>query len=77
VLPAKKPDAARRCAMRFLVLDALRDGPKPLREIADHVARARPEITHRQAYVRTTQAVARMKAAGIVGLNSRYWALNH
>lgn len=62
VLPAKKRDAARRGQMRALVLEALRDGPKPLREIVAHVEAARPELEPRAAYVRTTQALARMRA---------------
>jgi len=61
VLPAQRPDVARRGHMAAMVLDALRDGPKPLREIAAHVASKRPEIDERAAYVRTTQALDKLK----------------
>lgn len=66
VLPAKRQDAARRGHMSALILDALRGGPKPLSEIADHVASKRPEIDDRAAYVRTTQALDRLKRKGRV-----------
>lgn len=73
VLPAKKRDVARRGQMRALVLEALRDGPKSLREIVAHVAAATPELEPRAAYVRTTQALARMRAldCGRVMLSQR------
>ena len=61
VLPPKAPDAARRGQMRALVYEALRDGPKPLGDIVAHVEAARPELEPRAAYVRTTQALAKMR----------------
>ena len=68
VLPAKRRDAARRGHMTAWILDALRDGPKPLCEIAAHVASKRPEIDERAAYVRTTQAMDKLKRKGRVVL---------
>lgn len=69
VLPAKKPDAARRGAMSLLVLAFLRDGPKPLRDIAAHVAFKRPEIDEEAAYARTRQTMDRLKRRGLVQID--------
>lgn len=66
VLPAKRRDAARRGHMTSWIMDALRDGPKPLREIAVYVASKRPEIDERAAYVRITQALDGLKRRGRV-----------
>ena len=66
VLPAKRRDVARKGHMAAMILEALRRGPKPLREIAAHVASKRPEIDERAAYVRTTQALDKLKRKGRV-----------
>lgn len=74
VLPAKKRDAARRGQMRALVLEALREGPKPLREIVAHVAARRPELEPRAAYMRTTQALVRMRALESGGVRAEKYS---
>ena len=73
VLPAKRKDVAGKGLMARLVLESLRDGPKPLREVVSHVARHRPELDYRAAYIRTTQALARMKGRGLVRRDGRVW----
>lgn len=73
LLPAKKPDAARRGAMSLLVLEFLKGGPKPLPDIAAHVASKRPEIDERAAYIRTTQAMDRLKRRGMVRIDVGVW----
>ena len=74
VLPAKRKDVARKGHMAAMILDALRNVPKPLREVAAHVASKRPEIDERAAYVRTTQALDRLKRRGLVRREGRLWA---
>lgn len=75
VLPAKSNNAARRGLMATLALGALRDGRKPLTAIVAHVADSRPEIDDRAAYVRTTQALAKLKRKGLVMREGRLWVL--
>ena len=72
----RKADAARKGLMRVIVLDALRGGPKTLRELAQIVAARRPEIGQEAAYQRTGQVLARMKRAVSVVREGRLWALN-
>ncbi len=76
VMPAKRSDAARKGQMRRIILEALSDGPKPLRQIVTVVERSRPEIPPRAAYVRTTQALDKMKNCGMVVSDSGCWVLN-
>ena len=71
----RKADAAYKGLMRVIVLDALRDGPKTLRELAQIVAARRPEIGPEAAYQRTGQVLARMKLAGLVARDRRVWGL--
>lgn len=73
VLPSKRKDVAGKGLMTRLALEALRGGPKPLREVVSHVARHRPELPYRAAYIRTTQALAKMKAKGLVRREGRVW----
>lgn len=73
VRPAKRPDAARNNQMRWLVLEALRDGPKTLREIVPVVCSKRPEIGPDATYVRTTQALNKMQIRGMVRREGRVW----
>ena len=73
VLPAKRADAARKGLMRLIILDGIRKGHRAQREIAAYVHSQRPELTARAAYVRTTQALQRMKAAGMVRLDDGVW----
>ena len=73
VMPAKRPDAARRDHMRRLILDALRSGPKPYRDIVARVSEGRPEITYEAAYQRTGQVLWKMRKAGQVRRDGRVW----
>jgi len=66
VLPAKPADTARRNVMRRLVLAALRDGPKGLRELVAYVSARRPELAPAAAYRRTEQAIQKLRMAGLV-----------
>lgn len=75
VLPPKKADAARRGQMRLLVLETLRDGPKPLCEVAAHVAARRPELPPDAAHRRTELCLGKMRAAGLVARVGRIWQL--
>lgn len=75
VKPARRKDVARKGLMTLLVLDILRDGPKPLREVAARVAEARPESSDR-AYHRTAHTLSNMRAKGLVGNEGRVWELN-
>lgn len=72
VLPAKRPDVARRGQMRRQVLEAVRGGAT-LRQVAAHVASLRPELSERQAYIRSGQCLARLKAGGRVKREGRVW----
>ena len=75
VLPPKRPDAARRGHMTMMISNALRDGPKPMHEIAAYIAARRPEIDSDVAYQRTTQALANMKFRGQVQNDGCYGGL--
>jgi len=57
------------------VLEALRSSPKPLREVVRHVACHRPELDYGAAYMRTTQALARLQEKGLVRREGRVWRL--
>jgi len=72
VLPAKRKDAARRGYMRLQVMQAVRGGAT-LRQVAAHVASVRPELSERQAYIRSGQCLARLKARGLVTRKGRVW----
>lgn len=68
-------DRARRLHMTRLILEALQDGPMPMREIAAHVASQRPEISRKAAYKRTCGVVYRLKCKGAVVREGRLWWL--
>lgn len=68
-------DRAGRLQMTRLILEALQDGPMPMREIAAHVASQRPEISRRAAYKRTCGVVYRLKCKGAVVREGRGWLL--
>lgn len=76
VMLAKRKDVVGKGRMRRLVLNALKDGPLPLPAIAAHVSAGRPEISYKAAYIRTGQALARMKLAGLVRRDGRLWSQN-
>jgi hypothetical protein len=73
VMPQKRKDVAGKGVMRMIILDTLRDSPKTLRELVAYVADRRPEISSDAAYQRTGQALAQMKAQGIVDRSGRLW----
>ena len=75
VMPAKRQDAARRGHMSLIVLDALRDGPKPAIQVTAHVAPRRPEITPEAAKQRTSQCLTKLKVRGLVALDGLVWRL--
>jgi hypothetical protein len=66
VLPAKRADAARKGLMRAIILDGIRKGCCTQRGLAEYVASQRPEISQCAAYVRTTQALQKLRRAGVV-----------
>ena len=71
-----KADVAKRGHMRWMVLDALRDGGKTLPQITDYVDERRPELSRRAAYVRSGQCLAKLKKAGLVRREGRVWISN-
>ncbi|MFZ1661442.1 MAG: hypothetical protein WAT77_05740 [Paracoccaceae bacterium] len=75
VLPVKRPNAAKRGHMRLLVLDALRGGPKPYREIVAYVSERRPDIAYAASYQRTGQVLWKLRNGGVVHLDRRLWEL--
>lgn len=75
VLPPKRPDAAKHGQMRRIILDALREGPKPMRELVPLVHAARQGLSRQAAYQRTGQALVKLKLAGHVGREGRVWGL--
>jgi len=66
VLPAKRSDVARKGQMSKLVLDALRGAPMTTIQVADHVARNRPELTPEAAKKRAGLCLTKLKARGMV-----------
>lgn len=73
VMPARRADASRHGLMSIIVLDALRDSPKALRDIVAHVAARRPELEYLAAYTRTTQVLAKLKLKGLVRREGTVW----
>ena len=73
-----KPHAANslpRLAMRRLLLDALRDGPKGGVAAARYVAEHQPDISYREAQRRVHQALTRMVATGFAVKDGGVWRL--
>jgi hypothetical protein len=64
---------AKRSAMRWMVLDALRDGPKARRQIVAHVAPLRPDVPPERLYWRVDAALAKLHYAGRVRREGRVW----
>ena len=71
----RKPDVAGRGIMRLMVLDALRDGPKGLSDVAASVATRRHEISPEAIHKRTALVLSKMKVAGVVGREGHVWRL--
>lgn len=74
VLPAKRPDAARRGQMTRIALSALRDGPRSLPEISGYIAEQRPEISYAAAYRRTGNLLSKLKNRGMIEHKGRLWS---
>ena len=73
----RHPDnRARAGEMKRMILPALRDGPKTLREIVAVVHAARPDWPYRAAYSRTSTALARYHGDGYVRLNQKLWRIS-
>ena len=71
-----KPHAANslpRLAMRRLLLEALRDGPKGGVAAARYVAEHQPSISYREAQRRVHQALTRMVANGFAVKGGGVW----
>jgi len=73
VLPAKRADAARKGLMRVIILDGIRKGYSTQREIAAYVASKRPELSPCAAYVRTTQALQKLRRSGFLKFEGGVW----
>ncbi|KPQ06865.1 MAG: hypothetical protein HLUCCA12_07810 [Rhodobacteraceae bacterium HLUCCA12] len=59
--------------MRMIILDGIRKGYSTQRDLAAYVAIQRPELSTGAAYVRTTQALQKMRRAGIVRHEGSAW----
>lgn len=76
VMPAKAANTARRCAMRLMVLGALRDGPMTRKQIVAHIAPLRPDVPPERLYWRVDAALAKLHYAGKVRREGRVWVAN-
>ena len=56
VLPTKLPDVAGKGIVAYLIIQALRGGPKRMSEVAAYVDLKRPEFDFQAANIRTGQA---------------------
>ena len=65
VMPARRPDRSRRGQMRWIIYDALSDGPKTLPELAVLVAERRPDAASERAYKRASVVLAKMEGRGV------------
>ncbi|MFN3824947.1 MAG: hypothetical protein ACK4RN_13280 [Pseudorhodobacter sp.] len=73
--PRNRSDVARKGLMRLLLLDGIRKGHDTQSALAAYVHSQRPELTARAVYVRTTQALPKLKAAGRVRREGQLWWL--
>lgn len=69
VLPAKRSDVARKGQMPKLVSEALRGAPMTTIQVADYVARNRPELTPEAAKKRAGLCLTKLKRRGMVRRN--------
>ncbi|MGR3802149.1 hypothetical protein [Marinibacterium profundimaris] len=74
VREGRRPDAAKRGEAQRIVLGALRDGPKTLREIAAVMAERR-QLDMPAALQRSGQALDKLRKAGVVVKDGRVWAI--
>ncbi|MGC9369007.1 MAG: hypothetical protein ACP5DX_05635 [Paracoccaceae bacterium] len=73
VLPAMPENSARRGQMAFWIMEALRDGPKPRREIAARICDRRPDAPPEALYWRVDAALSRLRKKGMVRRDGREW----
>ena len=73
VMPAKRPDVARKGQMSRLVLQALSDRPMALPELAEWIAPHKPDVEPERLYKRCSQALAKLKQNGRVRRDGRVW----
>lgn len=66
VLPARRSCAAGRGQTRAMVLDVLRDGPKPRKDIVRHVAALRPQIPPEVVYARVDKVLWKTRKSGLI-----------
>jgi hypothetical protein len=71
----RRPDAARKGAMRLIVLERLKQGPASLQDIAGCAMAARPELKLEAALQRSGQVLAKLKLAGVVTREGRLWRI--
>ena len=76
VLPTKLPDVAGKGIVAYLIIQALRGGPKRMSEVAAYVDLKRPEFDFQAANIRTGQALAKLKLKGQVTREGRLWMLH-
>ena len=66
---------AKRGAMRRLVLDALRGGPKTRKALVAAIAPLRPDVPPERLYWRVDAALAKLGHTGTVRREGRVWQL--
>ena len=71
----KRVNVARRGEAQRIALDALRDGPKTLREVAAYMAERRPGVSPEAALPRAGLALNKLRKAGAVRRDGRVWSL--
>jgi hypothetical protein len=72
----REAPVAKRSTMRWMVLDALRDGPKTRKKIVAYVAPLRPDVPPERLYWRVDAALAKLHHAGKVRRNGRLWRVS-
>lgn len=69
----KPANSTAKHVIRRLVLAALKDGPKNVKEVVARVAPHLPDVAPDQAYMRTARALSRLKKAGLVTWDAGMW----
>ncbi|URF46777.1 hypothetical protein M8007_00235 [Dinoroseobacter shibae] len=72
-VPRKTPKAFKKGELRRLVLQALREGPKTGRQIADYVEAARSDLPKGAAYKRVYVCLAQLRGHGMVKRKNGEW----
>ncbi|MCC5956274.1 MAG: hypothetical protein JJU07_09230 [Natronohydrobacter sp.] len=74
-MPRKTPKFFARGELRRLVLEALRDGPRTGRQIADYVQAARPDLPDGHAYKRIYVCIWGLRKRSLIESAGRLWWL--